>query len=103
MRGMMKINVDGASRGNPDVSGWGVLFRGDIGQVKLSVSGLGVCTSYEAGCSGILESLEIALHRGWTCIMIESDSQATVEAFFKVEVPWYLKARWRQLGVEVLT
>ncbi|KAF5182713.1 hypothetical protein FRX31_027700, partial [Thalictrum thalictroides] len=65
--------------------------------MKLSVSkGLGVATSYQAECFGILEAVEIAVGERMVGFIVECYSQATVETFQKGTIPLMLKARWRQ-------
>ncbi|KAF9612719.1 hypothetical protein IFM89_003261 [Coptis chinensis] len=66
---------DGASRGNPGMSGYGSAFRNRDGNFLLVAGkGLGVKTNYWAECIAIVDSVELALARGWKNLWVESDA-----------------------------
>ncbi|KAF6159379.1 hypothetical protein GIB67_032150 [Kingdonia uniflora] len=64
-QGEIKINTDGAARGNPGKGGIGCIFRDSD-----------------------------AASNGWLISRIESDSKSTVEAFNLHNIPWVLEADW---------
>ncbi|KAF9610990.1 hypothetical protein IFM89_026270 [Coptis chinensis] len=69
----IKVNTDGASRG------------------------VGVTTSSWAECLAIIEALEPAATKGWSDIWVETDSEATVQAFGSSQLPWALIHRWKHV------
>lgn len=71
--------MDGASRGNPGPSGFGVHLELDSGDV-VEVSGwLGVTTNNVAEYSGLIEALTVARSAGATEVEIISDSELLVK------------------------
>src|SRR5688572_9717278 len=79
--GLKKITawVDGASRGNPGPSGYGVFMRTDTGEV-IEVSGfLGRTTNNVAEYAGLLEALELATAEGARELEVISDSELLVK------------------------
>ncbi|KAF5185244.1 Ribonuclease h domain [Thalictrum thalictroides] len=95
---MMKINVDGASRGNPGKAGWGAIFRNSRNEVCLTVcKGMGIASNFMSELQGIVESIEMRLARGWDNLVVESDSKAVVQALQKNEVPWQFSTSWRKI------
>ncbi|KAL5696914.1 hypothetical protein ACHQM5_031228 [Ranunculus cassubicifolius] len=60
----MKINTDGASKGNPGESGWGAIYRDEYNSVHgVYGGGLGIDTSYVAESTAIIESLHLAAEK----------------------------------------
>ncbi|KAF5205955.1 Ribonuclease h domain [Thalictrum thalictroides] len=95
---MMKINVDGASRGNPGKAGWGAIFRNSRNEVCLTVcKGMGIASNFMSELQGIVESIDMGLARGWDSLVVESDSKAAVQALQKNEVPWQFSTSWRKI------
>ncbi|KAF5183010.1 hypothetical protein FRX31_027400 [Thalictrum thalictroides] len=64
--GYIKINVDGASRGNPCKAGWGAVFRNCEGSlIGVLIGGLGIKTNYYAETMAIINTISKALEEGW--------------------------------------
>ncbi|KAF5180300.1 Ribonuclease h domain, partial [Thalictrum thalictroides] len=54
--GWIKVNMDGASKGNPGVAGWGAVSRRDDGaMIEVAIGGLGVETYFIAEMVAIIE------------------------------------------------
>lgn len=71
--------VDGASRGNPGPSGYGVFMKTGAGDV-IEISGfLGTTTNNVAEYSGLLEALAVAEREGADDVEIISDSELLVK------------------------
>ncbi|KAF6142043.1 hypothetical protein GIB67_038011 [Kingdonia uniflora] len=93
--GEIKINTDGAAKGNPSKGGIGYIFRDCNGIVMGTLSkGLGLITNFMAECEAIIHGVEYATSFGWLIAWIESDSTTTVEAFKTNNIPWILVAAW---------
>lgn len=96
----MTAYVDGASRGNPGASGYGVYMKTDEGEV-IEISGyLGTTTNNVAEYSGLIEALTVAREEGATEVEIISDSELLVKQMlghYRVKhpnlIPLYEKAR----------
>ncbi|KAF9588669.1 hypothetical protein IFM89_014390 [Coptis chinensis] len=94
-RNTIKINCDGAAKGNPGNAGLGVVYRNSSGDFMLVMwRKLGINTNYLAECLTILEGIECAVQRGWCKLWVESDSEAAIAAFGTGNLPWYLRNRW---------
>ncbi|KAF9613590.1 hypothetical protein IFM89_009260 [Coptis chinensis] len=89
------MHLVGAARRNPGPAGPGAIFRDNASQflLVLSKEGIGIQTNYMAEFHAIIESIEFALNHGWTSLWIESDSQATVEAFASGDTLWSFKVK----------
>ncbi|KAF5191552.1 hypothetical protein FRX31_018863 [Thalictrum thalictroides] len=91
----VKLNTDGASRGNPGTAGLGAVIRDYEGNVLSAVcQGLHPMTNFLAECWAIVVGLEWAASQGHSHIWMESDSTAAVQAFGNEKVPWSMEARW---------
>ncbi|KAF9591539.1 hypothetical protein IFM89_004593 [Coptis chinensis] len=66
-QGYMKLKCDGAPKGNPGPAG--------------------VNTNFLAEVLAIMEALEIALSKGWSHLLVESDSTAAIKAFGTGNLP----------------
>ena len=92
--------VDGASRGNPGPSGYGVYMTTDGGEI-IEINGfLGTTTNNVAEYAGLLEALAVAEQEGATELEIVSDSELLVKQMlgtYRVKhpnlVPLHQKAR----------
>jgi len=71
--------VDGASRGNPGPSGYGVFMKTDNGEIIEIAGFLGTTTNNVAEYSGLLEALATAKAEGATELEIVSDSELLVK------------------------
>lgn len=73
---------DGASRGNPGVSGAGALIRIGKETIRRSIK-LGICTNNVAEFIGAYTCLDTAVKAGANFITIYSDSTLLVNTFMK--------------------
>jgi ribonuclease HI len=98
---MMKITafVDGASRGNPGPSGFGVFMTKDDGEIIEIAGYLGTTTNNVAEYAGLLEALAVAASEGATELDVISDSLLLVQQMlgnYRVKhpnlLPLYTKA-----------
>ncbi|KAF9604618.1 hypothetical protein IFM89_008884 [Coptis chinensis] len=97
-KGIMKMNADGAARGNLGIAGWGVVFRDHKGTVKGTyIRGIRVATNYEVECTTIIEGLNMAIQQGWQHIWVDTDSVAAAKAFQDDRVLWKLRAQWDKI------
>ncbi|KAF9605181.1 hypothetical protein IFM89_014294 [Coptis chinensis] len=94
--GQIKINTDGAAKGNPGQAGYGSAFKDQDGNFLLiRGKGLDEATSFWAESIGILESVEIAIEKGWLNVWVESDVATAVSAYTSNSMPWQMKYRWQ--------
>jgi ribonuclease HI len=70
--------VDGASRGNPGPSGYGVVLRSDTEVIEIA-GYLGTTTNNVAEYSGLLEALDVAHQEGAEELDVVSDSLLLVQ------------------------
>ncbi|XP_026399646.1 uncharacterized protein LOC113295532 [Papaver somniferum] len=81
---------DGASKGNPGLSGYGFIRRTISGAFLVVVSGgLGVSTNYYAEILAVLNAGEWAIRKGHEEILFRTDSLATISAFQSKKIPWF--------------
>jgi ribonuclease HI len=92
--------VDGASRGNPGPSGFGVYMTTDRGEIIEICGYLGVTTNNVAEYTGLIEALSAAREEGATEVEIVSDSLLLVNQMlgkFRVKhanlIPLHQQAR----------
>ncbi|KAF6154879.1 hypothetical protein GIB67_018316 [Kingdonia uniflora] len=91
----IKININGAAKGNPGKGGIGCIFRDSEGKVLSSLAqGLGLVTNYTAECKAIIKGVELAASNGWLIAWVKSDSKSAVKAFNSDNIPWTLEAEW---------
>lgn len=80
--GWIKLNIDGASRGNPDTASRGGIFRNPEGMWMGGFTcGLGVCTAKEAEFWSFYHGLQVARSLNLTRIIVEHNSIAIVKEF----------------------
>ncbi|XP_026378216.1 uncharacterized protein LOC113272618 [Papaver somniferum] len=87
---------DGASFGNPDQAGAGVVFRDANAAVLDALSvGLGCQTNFYAEVCAI--TYGVMLTKRWNVrnICVQSDSMSCIQDFQKGELPWQLRKKWR--------
>ena len=71
----IKLNFDGASKGNPGAAGFGVVFRDHQGQILLISAGyLGHSTNNAAELWGMIRGLQLAREHGFLNLIVEGDS-----------------------------
>ena len=82
--GFIKLNTDGAAKGAPGVAACGGLFRNFQGNWILGFSTrIGICNAFVAELWGVWYGLNIAWHRGWRRLILESDSTSVVAVLSK--------------------
>jgi ribonuclease HI len=78
-RSILRLHVDGASRGNPGEAGFGVHVTGDDGSEVASLYGyLGKATNNVAEYQALVHGLRFALARGASSVEVFSDSELLV-------------------------
>jgi len=71
-----KLNVDGASKGNPGAAGAGGIIRDQFGNwITGFTLNLGYCTSVKAELAALLQGLKLAKSHGITKLIVHTDSQ----------------------------
>ncbi|XP_026399096.1 uncharacterized protein LOC113294944 [Papaver somniferum] len=89
---------DGASKGNPSISGYGFIERTHSGEFLIVVSGgLGISTNYYAEILSILNAGEWAVSKGHREVWFITDSAAAIYAFQSRKVPWFSIKRWEKI------
>lgn len=79
---MIEVYIDGASAGNPGLSGAGV-FINNNGKVESYSMPIGILDNHAAEFHALITALEICLDKGYNIISIRSDSTAVVNAVEK--------------------
>ncbi len=79
---MIKVYIDGASAGDPGLSGAGI-FINDHGIVQYHSIPLGMMSNHEAEFMALIKSLQICLDNNYSIISVRSDSTAVVGAIEK--------------------
>lgn len=93
--GMLKLNRDGCSHGNPGKGSIGVVIREWNSVFRRGVMGLGHVTNFEAECMGFFFVMKYVSKKGWAKIWIETDSQTAKMAISSDNVPWRMKSKSR--------
>ena len=77
--GWMKMNLDGASKGNPGHAGGGGTIGDNLGKwIRSFSANFGRCTSVKAELLALLKGLQIARAEGIGHLLIQMDSQIVV-------------------------
>jgi ribonuclease HI len=75
----IKVNFDGASKGNPGSAGFGAVLRDSNGKILgLEAGFLGDTTNNVAELTGLLRGLQSAIGKGYHQIILEGDSQVII-------------------------
>eukprot|EP00253_Pinus_taeda_P027885 PITA_27885 len=81
----IKLNFDGASKGNPGEAGFGGIFRDNSNQVRwIFADWGGEMTNNEAEFWALHQGLRIAVRNGYSNLEITGDSQIAVEMLKKL-------------------
>jgi ribonuclease HI len=81
----IKLNFDGASKGNPGAAGYGVVFRNHYGHILLiSAGSLGHSTNNAAELWGLIKGLHLAFKNGFTKLIVEGDSQIIINLLRRI-------------------
>jgi ribonuclease HI len=76
---VIKIYIDGGSRGNPGPAGYGVRVEDQAGAlIERFCRSIGIATNNVAEYKGLLAGLEWAASRGHTDVLLRSDSELLV-------------------------
>lgn len=79
LEGWVKINTNGASRGEKQMAGCGGLIGGCVGKwVCGFAKKLGMCSALKAELWAVLTGLELALCKYFDSVIVECDSSAVV-------------------------
>jgi ribonuclease HI len=85
MEGFIKLNFDGASKGNPGAAGFGVVFRDHRSHILLINAGsLGHTTNNVAELWGLTRGLQLAIEHNFTKLIVEGDSLVITNLFGKI-------------------
>ncbi|XP_026452040.1 uncharacterized protein LOC113352438 [Papaver somniferum] len=88
------LYCDGASRGNPGVSGYGFIGRRHTRELLIAFSeGLGISTNYVAEVLAILNAGEWAISEGHLEVIFRTDSTVVMLSFMKNKVSWFAENR----------
>jgi ribonuclease HI len=79
---MIEIYVDGASAGDPGVSGAGVFIKGHGSAEQYSLP-LGMMTNHEAEYHALIKGMEICIEKGYQIVSFRTDSQLVDRAVEK--------------------
>jgi hypothetical protein len=100
--GFHKVNFDGASKGNPGHSGYGVVIRNNLGQNQsLLAKNIGCDTNNLAEIWGLIKRVQIDLDQSITCLIIEGDSKIIIDLATKIlngRDPGKITPSWHILG-----
>ncbi|XP_026398795.1 uncharacterized protein LOC113294626 [Papaver somniferum] len=96
--GCVLICSDGASQGNPGISGYGFMCRYDTGEVLCAeTEGLGITIKFISKVIVVIKALEWAVEKVWLKYFAQFDSKATISVFQSGFLPWIVLARWYKL------
>lgn len=100
---LIKLNFDGASKGNPRHAGFGGIFRDSGKNTRWVYADWGgEMTNNEAELWAVYHGLRIAVHNGYMNLEIEGDSQITIEMLRKLNEgrSWEKVAKsWRTVAI----
>ncbi|MCM3762128.1 reverse transcriptase-like protein [Alkalihalobacillus oceani] len=80
---MVDVYIDGASAGNPGLSGAGIFINFKNGQVEHHSFPLGLLSNHEAEYEALLLALDLCLERDLTMASFRTDSKLIDEAVEK--------------------
>jgi hypothetical protein len=82
---LIKLNFDGASKGNPGAAGYGVVFHNHLGHILLINAGsLGHTTNNATKLWGLIRGLQLAIEHNFTKLIVEGDSQIIINLFSRL-------------------
>ena len=101
--GFLKLNYDGASRGNPGQAGLGGIFRNSRGTVcRFYALDLGHATNNEAELVAVKQGLQIAIREQYQRIIVEGDSAMVTGILQKLQqgTQWEkISQSWRTAAI----
>ena len=95
----MKLNFDGAARGNPGVVGIGCIINNDTGQwIAKKAMAIGPTYINLVELTTLEEGLKICQHFGLSKLVIEGDSQIVLNAIRNKSTPnWVLNSKLEEV------
>ncbi|XP_026435849.1 uncharacterized protein LOC113333641 [Papaver somniferum] len=85
---------DGASRGNPGISGYGFVIRDCYGHfIAAESGGPGITTNFLDEVMGTLCALEWAVQHNQLQVIVNADSKDSIEVFSNNNLPWFALSR----------
>jgi ribonuclease HI len=104
----IKLNFDGASKGNPGAAGYGAVIRDHLGHLLLIAAGsLGHTTNNAAELWGLIRGLHLANELGVHNVVVEGDSQIILnilQRILKGANPDKVTPSWRlSHGIQLLS
>jgi ribonuclease HI len=101
----IKVNFDGASKGNPGPAGYGTVLRNSDGEILgLEAGFIGDTTNNVAELTGLLRGLQAATNKGYQRILLEGDSQPIIKLATRIIHgcdPEKISPSWRLSGLLV--
>jgi len=101
--GFLKLNFDGASRGNLGLAGFGAVLRNHLGKIIHILAGfLGETTNNVVELTSLIRGLQIAAHHQYHWLVIEGDSLVIIKFISKSLhglPPWQISPSWRLSGL----
>ncbi|XP_071912310.1 uncharacterized protein [Coffea arabica] len=97
--GILTLNTDGCSKGNPGVSGGGGVLRDSNGRVLVEYSAfLEVNTSLCTEALALLTGLRLCFQKGYAQVRVQSDSPVVVGILeLRFQCPWHIRREVRQI------
>jgi ribonuclease HI len=99
----IKVNFDGASKGNPGPAGYGAVLRDSGGAIlNLEAGYLGDTTNNVAELTGLMRGLQTAIDKGHQQIILEGDSQIIIKIIKRILHgcdPEKISPSWRLHGL----
>jgi hypothetical protein len=81
----IKINFDGASKGNPGTTGYGAVIKDSKGEILGLIAGfLGEKTNNVAELTGLLRGLQETMNKDHYKLVLEGDSQVIIHLITKI-------------------
>ncbi|HLU21388.1 MAG TPA: RNase H family protein, partial [Bacillaceae bacterium] len=96
---MVEVYIDGASAGDPGLSGAGIFIK-DNGKVESFSIPLGVMNNHEAEFQALIHALKICINNKYNIVSVRSDSSAVVGA---IEKEFARNEKYRNLLDQVLS
>ncbi|GLJ21588.1 hypothetical protein SUGI_0400770 [Cryptomeria japonica] len=102
--GWVKMNFDGASKGNPGRAGFGAVIRNEYGKLLWSIASLyGIASNNEAKLKGLEKGLAMCVEKIMEKVVIEGDSQVILNGASKGHfLNWRLQT-WMHMIKQLLS
>ena len=97
--GLLTLNTDGCSKGNPGLSGGGGILRDSLGTPLLAFSVyFGETSSLRAEALALLTGLRLCNQKGFTNVSIQVDSLVLVGILQRrLQCPWMIRREVKQI------